>query len=480
MRLGAVALVLAVACGGNKPTTPPEKRDAGVLADAQPPDVVPAKPLGMPDLASYGWRKRGGHAAFRDARAAEARGDWPAVVATCEQVLAADPGHLEAAWLLAAGLGRLGKLDRILAPLQVAAAGDFGKWGPASLELPALAAFRATPLGQAWQRRVEQDRALYVAALARAAIVMSEGDLFAFDPREPRWYRLTRTHGTVIGALRVTPTKIAYVSRQRARDKKGTTLAIGLVDLRRGKSSRPVELDTRGPITIVYSPKLHPGIWIGSGRGPRPTTWRRFDDDFRLTALPPKPPRPRGPRLEVTGKTVRLVALPVSGITADWDEHGLASAARIVKSNRIVTAPSPGLIDGHTVVWSPDRARLAFVAQLDDTCAPGAVNAAAFVADATTGVVQELERGVDGLAVDWLDANRILVAGDNGVTLVELGGTSRSLDGADGVVMPRHQPSCTPADDADPGDPDLPPVEESEAAESASGEPGDAGVVDAR
>lgn len=478
MRIGpfalAVAVVSASACGSTKPAPPPDKRDAGP-PDAQVVDVAPRR-LGMSDLASYAWRKRGGHPAFRTARAAEAREDWQTVVTTCQQALAADPGHLEAAWLLAAGLGKLGKLDSVLPPLQLAAAGDFGKWGLASLELPELQPFLATPLGQAWQRRVEQDRTLYVAALARSAIVMSEGDLYAYDATEPRWYRLTRTFGTVIGAIRVAPTKIAYVARQRSRDKKGTTLAIGLVDLARGKSSRPVPLDTRGPITIAYSPKLLPGVWIGSGAA-RAASWRRFDDDFKLTVLPPKTTRPGGPRLEVKGKTVRLIALPVAGIAADWDDKGLASAARIVKSNRIVTVPSPGLIDGNTVTWSPDRSRLAFVAQLDDTCAPGAVNAAAFVADATTGAVHELERAADGLAVDWVSDDKLLVAGDKGVMLVDLGGKPTvALSGADGLVPSRHHPSCTPPEPDEPDAPDVLPSDELDVPESTTGEPVDAGV----
>jgi hypothetical protein len=104
------------------------------------------------------WRKRGGHPAFRIARLAEAKNAWRDVVTTCKQALTADPGHLEAAWLLAAALGKQGKVDELLAPLHLAVAGDFGKWGHASLELPALQAFLKTPHGEAWQRRIETDR----------------------------------------------------------------------------------------------------------------------------------------------------------------------------------------------------------------------------------------------------------------------------------------------------------------------------------
>lgn len=471
----ACAIALASACGGGGGATPPQRKDGGPT-DAQVVVEVPARTLGMPDFASYGWRKRGGHPAFRVARKAEAGDDWPTVVTTCQQALAADPGHLEAAWLLAAGLGKLGKLDALVAPLQVAAAGDFGKWGPASLELPELQSFLATPIGEAWRRRIEKDGIAYVAALARSVIITAGGDLYAYDADGTRWHRITRTYGAVIGVLRVGPSRIAYVTRQRSVKDKKTTLAVGLIDLARGKSSRPVELGTKGPITIAYSSKTNPGIWIGAG-APRATSWRRFDEDYLLTALPAKSTRPPGPWLEVKGKTVRLHALPVSGVTADWDDKGLASAARLGKSGRVVTVPSPGLIDGNTATWSPDRSQIAFIAQLDDQCAAGAVNAAAFVADATTGTVTELERAADGLAVEWVGDRKLAIAGDGGVRIVDLDGTPPiSLEGAVGLIPPRHRPTCTPPDPPDTDLPDDPDALESPTSPTAVNL--DAGVVE--
>src|SRR4029079_12198382 len=115
----------------------------------------------------------------------------------------------------------------------------------------------------------------------------------------------------------------------------------------------------------------------------------------------PRTARPAGPWLDVAMKgTARLHALPPN-ITADWDDQSLASAVRIGTSNRVVSVPSPGLIDGNSAAWSPDRAHLACVAQLDDHCAAGAVNTAAFVADAATGGAKELERAAGGIALMW-------------------------------------------------------------------------------
>src|SRR5262249_39815395 len=141
----------------------------------------------------------------------------------------------------------------------------------------------------------------------------------------------------------------------------------------------------------------------------------------------------------------RLHALPTS-VTADWDNQSLASAIRLGTSNRVIALRSPGLIDGNSAAWSPDRMHLAFVAQLDDHCAPGAVNTAAFVAEAATGAATELERGARGIALQWLGEGRLAVAGDRGVAVYTLDGASTAIDGATGLMAPRERPRCAPPD----------------------------------
>ncbi|HET7505295.1 MAG TPA: hypothetical protein VFK02_29955 [Kofleriaceae bacterium] len=478
--VGPVALGTLAGCGNKPPAPPPDPRDARI-ADAELATAadLEARPLGLPELAAYRWRKRAGQAAFRLARKAEDRDDWASVVETCRQVLAADPGHLDAAWLLAVGYAKLGQTDRVLAPLAQAVAGDFGKWGPASLELPALRGFLATPTGEAWRRRVDQDRARYVAAIARGLLVTADGDLYAVETSAGRWHRLTRTPGNVIGALAIpAASRIAYVSRTRQSGKH--ELGIGVIDLARGKSSRPVPLGTAGPITIAYSAKPPVGFWIGSG-APRPLAWRQIDDDYHVHALPARTARPSGPWLDVTAKgTVRLHALP-SGITADWDDQSLASAIRIGTSNRVVSVPSPGLIDGNTAAWSPDHVNLAFVAQLDDHCAPGAVNTAAFIADASTGGTRELERAARGIALVWLADRTLAIAGDHGVAIRSLDDAvpAVTVEGATGLLIPRERPRCAPVEAAD--EPGSDEADLQEPAEPAAGdEPPDAGVGDRR
>jgi hypothetical protein len=469
--IGVIA-VASPGCGNRAapPPPPPDHRDATPVDAAV---EIDGAELGLPDLASFGWRKRGGQAAFQLARKAEDRGDWAQVVATCRQALAFDPTHLEASWLLAVGLAKLGQLDQVLAPLQHAAAGDFAKWGQASLELPGMQPFLATAVGAAWRRRVERDRARLADAIARGVIVATDGDLFAVALDTGRWYRLTRSPGFVVGAIAIPEAhRIAYVARTRRRGVRD--LGIGIVDLAEVRSSRPIPLGTPGPIAVAYSTRPPVGAWIGIG-GARATAWRQLDDDFKLHPLPPRTARPPGPWLEITARGgAHLHAMP-PGVTADWDDQALASAIRIGTSNRVVSVPSPGLIDGNTAAWSADRVHLAFAAQLDDHCAPGAVNTAAFVADASTGTVRELERAAAGIAVQWLAERRLAIAGDHGVSIVSLDGAAPPIviNGATGLVIPRERPRCTA--------PDLPEPIDDEPGESAAGdEPVDAGVIDAR
>ncbi len=464
-------VLLAQGCGNGSPNSSQAapRKDAGGahVAEVRAPVEIAALPLGLADASGFRWRDRAGQAAYRQARAAEARGDWAAVVTACRAAVAADPLHLDAAWLLAAGLGRLGKHEELVAPLHQAVAGDFGKWADASLALPALQGFLATPTGEAWRRRLDADRAGYLAALAKAPVVIVGGELFAVDVDAKRWLRLTRTSGAVIAALRPVRDKLAYVTRTAKSGK--AMYAIGVVELGHGTTTRTVALGTGGPITLSYSRSAPVGFWITGGT---PRTTRRLTEDRTLVTLPAKQRLPDGLRLEIKGRAVTPVAASVPQVTADWDEHGLASAIRIAPTHRVVSAPSPGLICGSTVTWSPSGTHLAFVAQLDNACTPGALDTVAFVADAATGKLTELERAARGLAVEWVGDRTVAIAGDTGVSLVELGGgPPRPLPGAEALVSPRKRPRCP-----EPTVDDTPPVvTDDEEADAAVVEPPPAG-----
>src|SRR5947207_1279756 len=137
-------------------------------------------------------------------------------MAAWRQALAADPTHVDAAWLLAAALAEQKKWNDMLEPLQLAVAADFQKYGTPALELAQLQPFLATPTGEAWKRRVDDDRAAFLEVLSRAIVIEADGELYAFDPKLSRYHRLTRTGGGVVGALWAPPgaRDLAYVVRQ--------------------------------------------------------------------------------------------------------------------------------------------------------------------------------------------------------------------------------------------------------------------------
>ena len=448
------------ACGkpGTSENAPPKRDDAGVRrADEQAaPIVIPPLPLGVADVAHYAYRKRDGQPAFRLARDAEAKGDWATVAARCRDALAADANHLDAAYLLAIAYAKTNAdPEKIVAPLHAAVAGDFGKWAQASLEQPALQGFLATSLGEAWRKRVDEDRQTYLAALARSLLVTSAHDVYAYDPQATRWHRLTRTGGAVVATLHVrSQHKLAYVTRQKDQGK--AKVGIGLVDLAAGRTRRQIEAPPGATLRIGYSTaKQTTGFIVRAGKD----AWRVVDTDkLELVKLAAAKTLPDAPahladmiRMDVSGRSARIDRTAVPNVSADWDDQSLASAIKIGRSKRVVTVPSPGLIDGDTATWSPDATQLAFVAQLSDECTPNAPTSAAYVADAATGKVQELERAVSGIAVEWLADRKLAIAGDRGVSIAALDGSpAQLLAGADGLLAPRRKPKCVadvPVDD---------------------------------
>ncbi|HEY1551506.1 MAG TPA: hypothetical protein VGG28_26940 [Kofleriaceae bacterium] len=388
-----------------------------------------ARPLGAASVDAFAWRKRDGQRAFHVAQLAETDGNWAGVVAACKTALAADPTHLDAAWLLAIGYAKLHSLEAITAPLAQAVAGDFGKWAAPSLEHPALGEFLATAAGAAWRRRVTADRAIYTSALARSIIVDAAGELYAYEPTAPRWYRLTHTNGRVLASF-VSGHRIAYATRSNGR------VSVGAIDLETGVSTHAVPMTRAGgPAAIVSTPT---GMWVSQG-----PIAKQLALDGKVTTA--SATRPDGPMLQISARGhARVVRLPIAQITGDWDDRGTASAIRIGSTGRVVSIASPGVIAGNTIAWSPDRSRIAFVAQLVDTCTPGAPTVGAFIADAATGTTHELARG-NAIAIAWVNDRQLAIADSKGVALAD-GTRSTPIAGATALAEPSFRARC----EADP------------------------------
>ena len=440
-RWALVAALASTSCrpGSGKPVHRDDARSAP--ADAASVTLAP-QPLGVTALADFAYRSRTGQDAFRQAREAEEQGQWAEVAKLCEAALAADPTHLDAAYLLAVARAKQEQFERVIEPLTKAVDGDFAKWGNASLAQPALQPFLATSLGQAYRARVEADRDVFAQMFARALIITSHGDLFGLDPETSRFLRLTRTGGAVIGALAM-KTGIAYVTREKVG--KDTKLGVGLLDLGTGKTHRAAHV-AKSSLRVAFNTKQNRFVV------------RQGNDWYGLVGksaaelvLIPRKDHPGYPALlaeqtwlDVSGKSVTREKLQ-SIVSGDWDEVGLASAMRITSTHKIVTVPSPGLINGNTVERSHDGSQLVFVAQLSDTCKPGDATAAAFVADTSTGTARELERATTGIAITWIADRKLAIAGDHGVSLIDIDtSTSTPLADADGILAPRFKPKCVP------------------------------------
>ena len=445
----AMVLGLLGACGKcGDPPPPPQvapPRDATPAPRPDAPHDLAPLALGRPSADAFAYVTRGGQPAYRDARAAEAHGDWPGVAAACRRALAMDPGHLAASYLLAVALAKTGRLDQVLAPLQVAVGGDFAKWAAASLAQPALQPFLATPTGRAWRRRVAADRAAFVAAVQRGVLVRAGGDLYAVDVAAPRWYRLTHAGDVVAGlaVLRTYPAHtVGYVARRRGE------LAVGAVDLDAGREVRGIALPGASHVAIGYR-VADPAGWIVRAAG-RP---QRLGLDGRLG-----PAAPGADALAYLAYDRELVVdrdrafvrapLPARQVSADWDEHQLASAMRLGASNVVLTAPGGTVIDGDSLRVAPDLAHLAYVA-IPDHCDPATaatVSAQAFVADTTTGAVRPLATGLDGLGLEWIADGTLAIAGDGAVSIVQLsGGAPITLAGATDLAVPHRPSPCAPA-----------------------------------
>jgi hypothetical protein len=487
----SAALGVAAACSGSGSGDPRRQPAAGSdEAPLPPPLEIDARPLGTAGLAGFGWRRGPGRDAFRRALAAEKKGDMAGVAREAAAALVADPGHLEAAWLVAVARARLGELDGVLAPLEIAAAGDWPKWGERSLDLQALAAFRDTPAGQAWVRAAERYRAALAAHLAGAVVVVARvapprlpraadgparidqrAELYAVEPGGARWVRLTRTGGGVVGALPAPGRPlVAYAAYRELGRRSGggasiRELRVGVVDLSTGRTAREVPLKDVHEVTLGWvergaEPTLVARVVAArtSGGATAPRTyaidWRQGQK--RSTELPV----PRD-GLRVRPLSAQRRRIPIKGITADWDDTGTASAFRIDKSKKVV-APGGAMIDGHSLVWSPDGTRLAFATAAEDPCGHDTARAVAVhVVEAATGRARVVARGTGVPSPVWIDAARLAFGDGDGVRVLDVAASSElsRLGGGGGVVTAAFGETRACADDSaapfappDPGD----------------------------
>jgi hypothetical protein len=507
--VGGIAALGAAACGSARDGGTASASGAGTASAASAIDAGPAvadvalHPLGTASVEEADYRHGAGAPAYAKALVAEKQGDWAAVVAQCKAARTADAHHIDAAWLEAAALARQNAFADVLEPLGVAAAGDWGKWGERSLVAPLLKDFLASPYGAAWQRAAAKYRDAYTAALARAFPVIARrmpalgdrpqngdpgpADLFAYDPGEKRWLRLTRTGGEVVALVDALGAPFtAYVSFRDVRGAKGVErrFRVGAVDRATGRGGRELELAPGDAATVSVAWRSsrggsEPGLEIETApaKGGGPTTdWKV--DWRRGTKVKEKGPIPlRG--AVVTARGARRRRVPLGDVTADWDDDGAASAFRVDTSNQTVEPPGAPLVDGNTMQWSPDRARLAFATAPAEPCKT-AHAAQIFVVDAATGVLRNLGDANDPGQLRWLDAGHLAYVTGGAIRVVDVarGDETATITGGGGVALDGWlvRRGCDRGDSAavfavDPNEPAEPSIDPGSTDPGASGDP---------
>lgn len=476
-RRAVVSVVVSAACAtaacsegssassSSRGVAPPDT--AGAVKAVEVP-MPPPLPLGKASLDEFGYRRGPGRDAYDRAVKAEklAKGDadWQTVIDACREALAADPGNLDAAWLMAAAHARKGEHDRILAPLSLAVAGDWGKWGERSLTLPLFEAFLASPHGEVWRALAEDYRAGFGEAARRAVIVLGRqaprGDdldrrteVHGWDPGTGRWLRLSRTGGTVIAALPGPEGSglvayVAYRELNRPGERSGALERprVAVIDRASGRVSREMAFDDVDELRLGWKAKPgdDPDVVVvidgGHDEGAWLVDWKRGHKK--------KPPAsqklsPGKDALIVARGQVRRKRL-AAGVTADWDDDGLASAIRLDATRKTVTPPAGLVVDGHGLVWSPDRARLALVALPDDgDCA---AEATLFAVDAGTGKLRELGKSAAPAPI-WVDDARLAYTAGDRVRVVEVASArvERELTSEGGVATAIVDRACADA-----------------------------------
>jgi hypothetical protein len=466
-----LGLMMLVACGSrrdDRAKPPPEDGRARVEEAPAPLPPVTPLPLGKSALAEFTYNRGTAIAALERAIAAEAAGDWAAAGAAAEEALQAVPGNLEAAWILAMMRARMGQTEGVLEPLSMAVAGDWLRWGERSRQDPALAGFLASPHGERFRELAEIYDQGFRQTLAEDLLIVGRrapprhpartgtfrvnhrSEIYAYDAESGRYVRASRTDGALVGYVRApSGTSLLHASYRRVRvPAQGAPalldVSVGGVDLEQARTLGEVVFDEVARIEIGYRHEVtRPGAKPASGARPAPGaapgpggapaelvpvarvqsardgTWRMYALDLAAGVARPlnkdatdaadAANAMAAGKLIVSFDEVRVDRLPVDGVMADWDDAGTAGAFRIARTRKTVTLAAGESVDGHSMAWSPARARLAFATAAIDRCGAEAEarRVTLYAVDATTGALHPVATGQGDFAPLWLDDTRL-------------------------------------------------------------------------
>ena len=156
----------------------------------------------------------------------------------------------------------------------------------------------------------------------------------------------------MIGALRDARRSIASrTSRAQAREGQERRSASASSTSRPAARRAPTEARPASAVAVGYAARSQ-AAFVDPRRH---RSWQLLDDGrLELRPLPAKAAE-RRPDVARRHRPHRAASIARRSTTSapTWDDQGLASAIRIGTRHRVVTVPSPGLIDGNTATWSP-------------------------------------------------------------------------------------------------------------------------------
>jgi hypothetical protein len=485
-----LAFVTVVGCG-KRADRASGKKDAGAAPVAAP---ISLPVLGVDRLGRFNFVYGDGAKDYGKATAAAEKNDWDAVRSHAEAALAKDPYHLDAHQLLARALVRAGEPAAAVDHLVTAIAGDYFQYGRGLAKDDSLSEFLATEHGQAVGQLAQQIQIEYSRRIADGVWLVgrrsafrwpakpgaqpgtSRGELYAFDPIDKRYLRLSHSGHQVSGFVRSRAgTEVALLGYDRVERGKDADAPPALVRA----WIQVLDAQTWEPATAKITLGPARAVAVGWGDGDQlvvataPASgrwglgaWTASAVDRstgKLTKIATAMP---APRIELSLDEGRVVPpLNLAGVTAAWTGDPPRAPALEVGGAKIAI-PESGQAAHETIALAPDGAHVAFATAVDP-CSPDTAPSL-YVATARSGALKHVLTAKSRFATRWLDATTLAYDdGEGGIRLWDAttGREAQRLENKVGIALDvlslASAPLCKqapPTAEPDTGD-EMPPEE---------------------
>jgi hypothetical protein len=409
--LSRVAVLIAIFAACGKKDAVKSKDDAAAKPVAAP---IAIPTLGVDKIGRFNFIYDDGRPAYDKARAAAKTKDWATVKTQCEAALAKDPGHLDAHRLLATALAQTGDPAAAVDHLVTALAADYYAYGPELAADKDLAAFLATPQGQAVTSLAQQIHDEYGKRIPGALWVVgrrspfrwpdksgvqyayTRGELYAYDRDSKRYFRLTHTDHQVLGFMRggdeTAILGFDKVDHPSDGDPSFVRPWLQIQDTDGKLIGKRITLPAGKQLALGYGAG---GALIVAVDGAAQSVDKTTGKLTKISGALPVP------RIEATLEEGRLVRMP-DGVEAAWSGDPPVTGGLKVGATTI-SVPESGLTAQTAVALAPGGARIAFSTAVDP-CAKDTAPSL-YVADTKTGALKHLLTARSRFDTRWLDGN---------------------------------------------------------------------------